>query len=122
MDSGAARLARLRWALRSQAARADAARRRLDGVEAPHAHEASPPPARRISAGVTPAPAQVVPSPAPRAVAPLPSAVAPVPRAVAAQERRLRVVVSEQRQVSVELESRIGAPAPGIDPRNRLAS
>jgi hypothetical protein len=105
-----AQLARLRWALRSQAARAGTARSWVNVAATP-----SPPARLGLPFRRPPAPAPA--SPRAELVAP------PMqPPAVAEGERRLRVVVSEERRVSLELESRIRAPAPEIVPRHRLAS
>jgi hypothetical protein len=106
VNRSTARLAQLRRDLRSQEARVGVARAWLDAAEAPHVHER--PPLRQIAPSVPSGRGEVVP----------PAKDPAIPRA----ERQLRVVVSEQRQVSLELESRIGTPAPEFERRDRLAS
>jgi hypothetical protein len=108
VDGRTTQLARLHWELRSQAARIQHALRWLDAVEAPrpHAHVPSP---RRPAAPLVPcAPAEVLP----------PSGDGRTEPAATA----LRMIVSEQRQVSLEVVSRIPAAAPETEPRHRLAS
>jgi hypothetical protein len=108
VNGAVAYLARLRWELRSQAARARAAREWVGAV----------PEVRPAGASVPLRPWMPAVGSQPHCEV-LPGRAEP---AAGEGERRLRVVVSEQRQVSLEFESRIGRPAPEIDARHSLAS
>jgi hypothetical protein len=119
VDQRAVQLAKLHWALESQATRVEVALRWLDAVEAPTQE--------RLPAAA-PAPA-IEPAGPPRPPAAHESVVLP-PEVLAADgpstaesaARRLRVIVSESREVSLEVEDKIPAPAPEPGTRYRLAS
>jgi hypothetical protein len=97
VDDRTVMLARLHWALRSQSSRVARAVRWLEAAEAPPSRSPSP---VRHEAVVLPA-----------------DVAGADPTA-----RRLRVVVSESREVSLEIEDKIPAPAPETGNRHRLAS
>jgi hypothetical protein len=102
VDQRIVQLASLHWALRSQSTRVESAMRWFAATEAP------PP---------VPAPARV---PAPTtenlvlAAEDLPAAYGTI--------RRLHIVVSESREVRMEVEDRMDVPAPAIARPYRLAS
>ena len=102
VDQRIVQLARLHWALRSQATRVESAMRWFATTEAP------PP---------VPSPARVPASTPEMLVLPAQDA-----RAAHGTTRRLHVVVSESREVRMEVEDRMDAPAPAIGRPHRLAS
>jgi hypothetical protein len=97
VDDRTVMLARLHWALRSQSTRVARAARWLAAVDSPP----SRPPSQPLHEAVV-LPADVTDSRAPA--------------------RSLRVVVSQSREVSLEIEDKIPAPAPETGNRYRLAS
>jgi hypothetical protein len=103
VDQRIVQLARLHWALRSQATRVDSAMRWFSAAEATLGPVAAParPPASTPEQLVLPA---------------------EDPPAELGTIRRLHVVVSESREVRVEVEDRMQAPAPEIGRPYRLAS
>jgi hypothetical protein len=104
VDQRIVQLARLHWALRSQAARVESAMRWFAATEA--------------------APPEPVAAPA-RAAASTPEKLvlpAEDPPTMHGTIRRLHVVVSESRELRVEVEDRMHAPAPEIGRPHRLAS
>jgi hypothetical protein len=103
VDQRIVQLARLHWALRSQATRVESAMRSFSAAEAPPM--------------TVPAPARAPASIAEALVLP-----AEDPASMQGTIRRLYVVVSESREVRVEVEDRMHAPAPEIGRPHRLAS
>ena len=114
VDQRTVQLAKLHWALRSHSTRVEVAMRWLDAIEPPLRAPGAPEPV--AAAEVVPAGAEHLPA-HPQVVLP-----AEDPAAGDAAGRRLRVIVSESREVSLEVEDTIPAPAPEIEPRQRLAS
>jgi hypothetical protein len=103
VDQRTVQLAKLHWAFQSHATRVEVVMRWLDALE-PRTRERDPLP--RYPPGASPAPhahPQVV--------------LAPEDRATMETRRRLRVIVSEQREVSVEVDDRVSAAAPEIEAR-----
>jgi hypothetical protein len=116
VDQRTVQLAKLHWALQSHSTRVEVAMRWLDAIEAPpRASRASPAGDAELERAV---------ANAPEPAAARPQVVLPPddPAASDTGPRRLRVIVSESRQVSLEVEDTIPAPAPEIEPRHRLAS
>jgi hypothetical protein len=103
VDQRIVQLAKLHWALRSQATRVESAMRWFAATEAP------PP---------VPVAAARVPASTPEELV-LP---AEDPPAAHVTTRRLHIVVSESREVRMEVEDRMHAPAPTIGRPYRLAS
>jgi hypothetical protein len=104
VDQRIVQLARLHWALRSQATRVESAMRWFAATDAP------PPVPAAASAHVPASTPEKLMLPAQGA------------RAAHATIRRLHVVVSESREVRMEVEDRMDAPAPAIGRSHRLAS
>jgi hypothetical protein len=104
VDQRIVQLARLHWALRSQATRVESAMRWFAATEAAPSVPVAPP-AR-------------VPASTPEKLL-LP---AEDPPAAHGRTRRLHIVLSESREVRVEVEDRMHAPAPTIGRPYRLAS
>ena len=122
VDQRTVQLAKLQWALQSQATRVEVAMRWLDAVEVPIV-------ARRADQVQPDQPAEQIVLPAGGEQAAVPAlgheqVVLPPegPPAADTARRRLRVIVSESREVSLEVEDKIPAPAPEIGTRYRLAS
>jgi hypothetical protein len=104
VDQRTVQLAKLHWALQSHATRVEVVMRSLDAPEPPHARVPDPLPVHPPAA-----------SPAPRAHRQV--VLAPEDRTPMETRRRLRVVHSELREVSVEVDDRVSAAAPEIEPR-----
>jgi len=109
VDQRTVELAKLHWALQSHSTRVEVVMRWLDAVEVP------------IRARVAPAPASPEPVAAPATGHDQVVLPPEEPRSPDAS-RRLRVIVSESREVSLEVEDKIPAPAPELGTRYRLAS
>lgn len=104
VDVRIVQLARLHWALRSQATRVESAMRWFSTAAAsPSVHVATP---ARVPVSAAERPA-------------LPAEDAP---AAHGATRRLHIVVSESRELRMEVEDRMDTPAPAIGRSHRLAS
>jgi hypothetical protein len=110
VDQRTVQLAKLHWALQSHSTRVEVAMRWLDAVEVP------------IRAAAAPVPASREPVAAPAAGHEQVVLAPEDPHAPDSASRRLRVIVSESREVSLEVEDKIPAPAPELGTRYRLAS
>ncbi len=109
VDQRTVQLAKLHWALQSHATRVEVVKRWLDAFEPSRTRERDPLPAHPAGASAAPhAHRQVV--------------LAPEDGATIETRRRLRVIHSEQREVSIEVDDRVPAAAPEIEPRYRRAS
>jgi hypothetical protein len=114
-------LAKLHWALRSHATRVEVAMRWLGAVEVPsHAEPGSQRGA--VHPGSAPDPARIPAQGTAAAIHEQFVLPAVGPASPDSPMRRLRVVVSESREVSLEVEDKIPAPTPETGTRYRLAS
>ena len=121
VDQRTVQLAKLHWALESQATRVEVAMRWLDAVEAPIRVERLP--AAAAAPAIEPADPASRPADAHGQVVLPPEVLAADGTSTAeSAARRLRVIVSESREVSLEVEDKIPAPAPEPGTRYRLAS
>ena len=121
VDQRTVQLARLHWALESQATRVEVAMRWLDAVEAAirvERRQGAPAAPAIETAGARPGP----PGAREQVLLPPDVPAAEGPSAGDFAARRLRVIVSESREMSLEIEDKIPAPAPEQGTRYRLAS
>ena len=110
VDQRTVQLAKLHWAFQSHATRVEVVMRWLDALERSRTREPGPLPPHPPWAPAAPhshraphAHRQVV--------------LAPEDRTTIQTGRRLRVIVSEQREVSVEVDDRVSPAAPEIETR-----